>query len=189
MDNIVGIVAVKDVLMAVAKGWLGEDEPVDKIMRPAYFAPETKRINGLFKEMRDKNYRMCVVVDEYGGTAGVVTLTQLVEEIVGPVGDELRVAEKDYEVLSDNTFQIDAGMRIEDANKEMRLSLPESDEYDTVAGFILFLLGRLPRQNEQISYKGLKLAVTEMRGSKLERILVTREPRPVGASAEDATVH
>jgi len=87
-DNVVGILAVKDVLMALAKNATGTESTIDDLIRPAYFAPETKRIGELFTEMQDKNYRMAVVVDEYGGTAGIVSLSRLVEEIIGPVGDE-----------------------------------------------------------------------------------------------------
>ncbi len=174
MDNVVGILSVKDVLMAQAKGTISDETAIDDLVRPAYFAPETKRINELFVEMRDKNYRMCVVVDEYGGTAGIVSLSRLVEEIVGPVGDELAEVEKEYEVINEYTFQIDGGMRIEEVNEEMELELPEGD-YDTVAGFVLHLLGHIPKPNEQLRYKGLKLVITEMRGLKIEKILLTKE--------------
>ena len=174
MDNVVGILSVKDVLMAQAKGTISDETAIDDLVRPAYFAPETKRINELFVEMRDKNYRMCVVVDEYGGTAGIVSLSRLVEEIVGPVGDELAEIEKEYEVINEYTFQIDGSMRIEEVNEEMELELPEGD-YDTVAGFVLHLLGHIPKPNEQLRYKGLKLVITEMRGLKIEKILLTKE--------------
>jgi len=174
MDNVVGILAVKDVLMAQAKSTINKQSVINDLIRPAYFTPETKHISELFTEMRDNNYRMAVVVDEFGGTAGIVSLTRLVEEIVGPVGDELAAVEKDYEVINEYTFQIDGGMRIEEANEEMELELPEGD-YETVAGFVLDILGYIPRQNEQLRYKGLKLVVTEMRGLKIEKILLTKE--------------
>jgi len=174
MDNVVGILAVKDVLMGQAKSTINKQSVIDNLIRPAYFTPETKHISELFTEMRDNNYRMAVVVDEFGGTAGIVSLTRLVEEIVGPVGDELAAVEKDYEVINEYTFQIDGGMRIEEANEEMGLELPEGD-YETVAGFVLDILGYIPRQNEQLRYKGLKLVVTEMRGLKIEKILLTKE--------------
>ena len=177
MDNVVGILSVKDVLMAQAKGAVTARSLIDEMVRPAYFAPETKRINELFGEMRDKNFRMCVVVDEFGGTAGIVSLTRLVEEIVGPVGDELSQVEKEYEVINEYTFQIDGSMRIEEVNEEMELELPEGD-YETVAGFVLHLLGHIPRTSEQLKYKGLKLVITEMKGLKIETILLTREKRP-----------
>ncbi len=185
MDNVVGILSVKDVLMARAKDGFDKDGTIDELVRPAYFAPETKRINELFTEMRDKNFRMCVVVDEYGGTAGIVSLTRLVEEIVGPVGDELAEVEKDFEVINEYTFQVDGSMRIEEVNEEMELDLPEGD-YETVAGFVLHLLGHIPKQNEQLRYKDLKLVITEMRGRKVEKILLTKEKtgasdRPVSA--------
>ena len=176
MDNVIGILAIKDILMAQAKGDTGKQSIIDDLIRPAYFTPETNRIHELFTEMRDHNYRMAVVVDEYGGTAGIVSLTRLVEEIVGTVGDELSLAEKDYEVINANTFQVDGSMRIEEANEELELGFPEGD-YETVAGFILYLLGRIPRSNEQLRYKRIKIVITEMRGMKIEKILITKESR------------
>jgi len=175
MDNVVGILSVKDVLMARAKGTISNESTINDLVRPAYFAPESKHIDELFVEMRDNNYRMAVVVDEYGGTAGIVSLTRLVEEIVGEVGDELAGLEKDYEIINDYTFQIDGSMRIDEANEEMELDLPEGEDYETVAGFILSLLGHIPRRNEQLRYRGLKIVITEMKGQKIEKILLTRE--------------
>jgi putative hemolysin len=184
MDNVVGILAVKDVLMALARDAADDAGTIDELIRPAYFAPESKHIDELFTEMREKNYRMAVVVDEYGGTAGIVTLTRLVEEIVGEVGDELAGVEKDYQVINEYTFQIGGSMRIEEANEEMKLGLPEGEDYETVAGFILSLLGHIPRRHEQLRYSGLKMVITEMKGLKIEKILLTKE-RPPGPS--DAT--
>jgi putative hemolysin len=184
MDNVVGILSVKDVLMAQAKGTITGESTIDDLVRPTCFAPDSKRINELFAEMRDNNYRMAVVVDEYGGTAGIVSLSRLVEEIVGPVGDEFAEAEKEYEAISEHTFQIDGGMSIAEANEEMELELPEGD-YETVAGFILHLLGHIPRQGEQLRYKQLKLVVTKMRGIKIEEILLTKE-KPKGEDVASA---
>jgi putative hemolysin len=173
-DNVVGIISSKDILMDLAKGTCEVERTIDTLIRPAFFAPENKAISEIFSEMRDKNYHMCVVIDEFGGVAGIITLTQLVEEIVGDVRDELGTAEKDFEIINDYTFQIDGGMRIEDVNQEMKLSLPEGD-YETVAGFVLKLLGHIPRSGEQLRYKDLKLAVTRMSGMKIEEILITKE--------------
>jgi len=181
MDNVVGILSIKDVLMALAKGTITNESTIDDLVRPAYLAPESKRINELFAEMRDKNYRMTVVVDEYGGTAGIVSLSRLVEEIVGPVGDELAAIEKEYEIINAYTFQIDGSMRIEEANEEMELELPEGD-YETVAGFVLSLLGHIPKTGEQLRYKDLKLVITEMQGVKIEKILLTKERHATTAS-------
>ncbi len=176
MDNVIGILSVKDVLMSLAKGTITNQSTIDDLIRPAYFAPETKRISELFSEMRDKNYRMAVVVDEYGGTSGIVSLSRLVEEIIGPVGDEFAEAEKDYEAINEYTFQIDGSMRIDEANEEMGLELPEGD-YETVAGFILDLLGRIPKQGRQLRYKDLKIVITKMRGLKIEEVLVTKKKK------------
>jgi putative hemolysin len=178
MDYVVGILSIKDVLMAQAKGTINKDSSIDSLIRPAYFTPETKQISQLFIEMKDSNYRMAIVVDEFGGTSGVVSLTQLVEEVVGPVGDELAHGEKDFEIIDEHTFQIDGGMKIEEANEEMQLNLPEGD-YETIAGFILQLLGRIPKQGEHLKYRGLKLVITRMRGPKIEEILVTKEKEKV----------
>jgi putative hemolysin len=174
-DNVVGILAVKDILMAQAKGQINDKSTIDELIRPAYFAPENKRISELFTEMKDKNYRMTVVVDEFGGTAGIVSLSGLMEEIVGPVGDELAAIERDYEPIDEYTFQVDGGMRVEEANEEMGLNLPEGEDYETVAGFVLDLLGHIPKEGERLKYKELKIVITEMRGMKIEKIRLTKE--------------
>jgi putative hemolysin len=170
--------------MALAKGSITKESSIDELIRPTYFTPETKRISELFTEMRDGNYRMAIVVDEYGGTAGIVSLSRLMEEIVGPVGDELAEAEKEYESINEYTFQIDGGMRIEEANEELDLELPEGD-YETVAGFILHLMGHIPKQGKQLKYKGLKIVITKMKGHKIEEILLTKEKKKKDASASD----
>jgi putative hemolysin len=182
LDNIIGILSIKDVLMSLAKDSTSLDNPVEELMRPAYFTPETKKVSDLFTEMKEKNFRMCVVIDEYGGTAGIVSLSRLMEEIVGPVGDELAAAEKEYETINEYTFQIDGGMRIEEANEELSLNLPEGD-YETVAGFILSFLGKFPRQGQVLRYNGLKIVVTRMKGKKIEEVLVTQEAKQQDAAA------
>jgi putative hemolysin len=174
IDNIVGILAVKDIVMAQAKGTFNEEATIDDLIRPAYFAPETKRVSELFAEMRDKNFRMTVIIDEFGGTTGIVSLSGLMEEIVGPVGDELAAIEKEYETINEYTFSIDGGMRVEEANEEMGLNIPEGD-YETVAGFVLDLLGHIPKQGEQLKYKNFKMVITEMRGMKIEKIRLIKE--------------
>ncbi len=184
MDNVVGILSVKDVLMGLAKGTINKEGVIDDLIRPAYFAPETKRIGELFTEMQNQNYRMAVVVDEYGGTAGIVSLSRLVEEIIGPVGDEFTEADKDYEAINKYTFHVDGSMRIEEANEEMELELPEGEDYETVAGFILNLLGRIPKQGIQLKYNGLKIVVTKMRGLKIEEVLIIKEKKQEHAPPE-----
>lgn len=174
-DNIVGTLYIKDVLKAEADHSLSIDSPIDDLTRPAYFVPERKPLGLLLAEMRDKNYRIALVVDEYGGIAGLITMEQVLEEIVGEIGDELAVKARDIVTIDANTFEIDGGLRIEDANSELGLDLPEG-EYETVAGFVLSHLQRIPKQGETLKYKNLKLTIHEMKGMKLERLLVTKEP-------------
>ncbi len=174
IDNVIGILSIKDVLMAQAKGSLDKKGVIDELVRPVHFVPETKRIAQLFAEMQSQGYHIVVVVDEYGVTSGIVTMEQLVGEIVGRLGDELISEARDFEFIDEQTVQIDGSMRVEDANEELGLGLPQGD-YDTVAGFVLNFLGDIPKEGEQLRYNGLKLVVIEMRGLKIEKILVTKE--------------
>ncbi len=173
-DNVVGILHAKDVLLKLTDGFDSRDSVIDDLVRPAFFVPEGKRLGELLAEMRDGGHHAAVVVDEFGGIAGMVTLGQLTEEIVGDIHDELTDQEKDFVVTGDSTFQLDGGFRIEEANQELMLNLPSGD-YETVAGFILKHLGRIPKQGEHFRYQDLKFVITEMRGMKIERVMVTRE--------------
>lgn len=173
-DNVVGILHAKDVLMKLTDGPANKDSAIDDLIRPAYFVPEGKRLGELLAEMRDGGHHAAIVVDEFGGIAGMVTLGQLTEEIVGDIHDELTDKEKDFIVTGDSTFQLDGGFRIEEANEELELNLPSGD-YETVAGFILSHLGRIPNHGEQFKYQNLKFVITEMRGMKIAKVIVTRE--------------
>jgi putative hemolysin len=173
-DNVVGVLYARDVLLKLTGGCDSRDSVIDDLVRPAHFVPESKRLGELLAEMRDGGYHIVIVVDEYGGIAGMVTLGQLTEEIVGDIRDELAGEEKDFVVTGESSFQLDGGFRIEEANEELGLSLPTGD-YQTVAGFILSHLGRIPRQGEQFRYRDLKFVITEMHGLKVEKVMVTRE--------------
>ena len=173
-DNVVGMLHAKDVLMRLTDDLSNGDTIIDDLMRPAYFVPEGKRLGELLAEMRDGGHHAAVVVDEFGGISGMVTLGQLTEEIVGDIRDELTGKEKDFVVTGDSTFELDGGFRLEEANEELELNLPDGD-YETVAGFILSHLGRIPRQGEQFKYQNLKFVITEMRGMKIAKVIVTRE--------------
>jgi len=173
-DNVVGMLHAKDVLLKLTNESDSRDSVIDDLMRPAYFVPEGKRLGELLAEMRDGGYHAVVVVDEFGGITGMVTLGQLTEEIVGDIHDELTDEEKDFIVTGDSTFQLDGGFKIEEANEELGLNLPSGD-YETVAGFILSHLGRIPKQGEHFKYQNLKFVITEMRGMKIVKVIVTRE--------------
>jgi putative hemolysin len=173
-DNVVGILHAKDVLLKLTDGPQSRNSIIDDLVRPAYFVPEGKHLGELLAEMRDGGHHAAIVVDEFGGIAGMVTLGQLTEEIVGDIHDELTDQEKDFIVTGDSTFQLDGGFRVEEANEELKLNLPSGD-YETVAGFILSHLGRIPKQGEHFKYQNLKFVITEMRGMKIERVMVTKE--------------
>ncbi len=174
MDSVIGIITDKDVLTGLAKGTVTPNTTVDDLVRPAYFAPDSKLISKLFSEMREKNYHMAVIVDEYGGTAGIVSLSRMAEEVIGEIKDELSTIEKDFEEINEYTFQVDGSMRLDDLKEETGFELPPGD-YETIAGFMLNRLGHIPKSGEQIRYKNLKLVVTRMRGVKIEEVLITRE--------------
>ena len=119
---------------------------------------------------------MAIAIDEYGGIAGLVTLKQLLEEVVGRVGEEGASVEEEYEALGDNTFQVDGGMSIDEVTEELGIELPDGD-FETIAGFVLEALGHIPTQGEQFEHGDLKIEVTEMRDLKVETIMLTRVPR------------
>jgi len=175
-DNVVGILHVKDVLMKLTNEATSREDVIDDLVRPAYFVPEGKRLGELLAEMRDGGHHAAIVVDEFGGMAGMVTLGQLTEEIVGDIHDDLTGDEKDFIMTGDSTFELEGGYRIDDANEELELDLPSGD-YETVAGFILSHIGRIPKQGEQFKFQNLKFVITEMRGMKIAKVILTKEKR------------
>ncbi len=173
-DNVVGILSAKDVLMKLTASCTPSELLVDEVIRPAFFVPENQPLGRLLAEMRDGGHHVALVVDEYGGVEGMVTLGLLTEEVLGDVKDEYHSDEEDFVETSANTYVIDGGFRVEDANEELGLGLPTGD-YETVAGFVLSYLGRVPHEGEPLKYGNLKLVVAEMRGIKIEKVVVTKE--------------
>ncbi|MCH8191485.1 MAG: HlyC/CorC family transporter [Chloroflexi bacterium] len=171
-DNVIGMLYIKDVMKALSDGNLRDDDPVTPLMRTALFYPETKPVDDLFVGMRGEGTQIVMLVDEFGGIAGLLTLKQIVGEIVGRITEEEGTA-PDVETIDDQTLQVDASMRVDEANERLQLGLPDGD-YETLAGFLLAKLGHVPHEGEQVRYNGLRLVVSEMKGVKIERILVTR---------------
>jgi putative hemolysin len=172
-DSVLGVVGIKDVLRAVAEGDMGEDSAVEAVMRPAYFVPETKLAGELFRELQASNIQMAIAVDEYGGTAGIVTLEQLLEEMVGNVGDELHPPEKEITEVDPQTLHVDGSLSIEEARDELGIDIPEGD-YDTIAGFVLSRLGHIPEEGESVPIDSHRITVIEMAGQKIEVLRVTK---------------
>jgi len=173
-DNVVGLLSIKDLLMAQAKGELGKEVPIDKVVRPIVFAPESKHIGKLFAEMQSGGNQMAVVVDEYGGIAGIVTLKQLLAQVVGRFGDKPSEQDQEFQTIDEHTYDVDGSMRIEEVNESLSLNLPSGD-YETVAGLVLNRLGHVPKEGEQLRYGDLKLVVREIRGLKIEKLRIIRE--------------
>ena len=159
------------------KGWSPESA-VTEVLRPNYFVPETKLVAQLFSELREGGQQMAIVVDQFGGVAGLVTLKRLLEVIVGPVGEEGEPAQEEFAAIGDNIYDVDAGMAIQEANDDLALELPEGN-YQTLAGFILEMLGHVPQEGEQLNYKDLRLEITEMNRLKIERVQIQRVGQPI----------
>ncbi len=174
-DNVLGILSVKDVLRAMAEGSLGPQDDVTTLVGPAYFVPETKPIPDLLKELQQTGHQMAIIIDEYGGTAGLVTLRQLVEELVGHTGDE--GAPEDVRALDERTFKVDASIRIEEANERLGLDIPEG-EYETLAGYILSVLGHIPHEGERLAHNSFQLVISEVTGVRIESVIVIAKPSP-----------
>lgn len=173
VDNVVGIISIKDVLRALAEGRVDQDTPIAGEIRPATFIPETKLVSALFWQMQDERQQMAIVVDEYGGVAGVVTLELLLEEMVGRVVDELGQLSEEFSTIDEHTTRVDGGMSIFDLREELNVALPEGD-YETVAGFVLDRLGHIPREGEALSIDGYHITVSEVKGVKIESVVIRR---------------
>ena len=173
IDNVVGIISIKDVLRALAQHEVDDKSPIAPLLRPATFIPETKLVSELFWQMQEERQQMAIVVDEYGGVAGVVTLELLLEEMVGRVVDELGQPEHEYVALDEHRTKIDGGMSIFDVREEIGLDIPEGD-YETIAGFVLDRLGHIPREGETIAVDGYRISVAEVNGVKIESVVVTK---------------
>jgi len=187
LDHIVGILHLKDVVMGLARETITLTSPIDSLMREPYFVPETKNISELLAEMQERNQSVAVVVDEFGGTAGLITINELTSEIVGRLGDERPQGEEGVKQIDERTIEVDGTMRLDELKDLLDVEFPEG-EYDTVAGFILARLGRIPKVGDAVTFDHLKLVVSEMEGVKIERVrLVRAETGPgVAESRADA---
>jgi putative hemolysin len=184
LDDIVGILHVRNLFSALmdqgfANVRLGE------LVRPAYIVPETKDLAALLAEFRRTNQHMAVVVDEYGTMAGIATLEDLLEEIVGEIEDEFDLPDESVERVDDNTIRIDGTFPIDDFNEQFDRSLPVED-YHTVAGFVFGLLGRAPEEGDEVEYDGTRFKVLQVEGSRIERLEVELLPLPEADEADEA---
>jgi len=171
LDNVVGLIYAKDLLEEIGKdpaGFRLRDR-----MREAYFVPETKSLRALLREFQQQKLHMAVVLDEYGGTAGIVTLEDILEELVGEIADEYEKTEPEsIRKIDDNTIDVDARTYVEDLNEQYSLDLPDDEDYDTLGGFVFSRLGYVPKAGESFEYKNLKFTIVSAEPRRVKRVRI-----------------
>jgi CBS domain containing-hemolysin-like protein len=168
VDHVVGVVHVKDLLRK------GREQPVRSVMRPPWFVPESKFITELLAEFRKHRTHLAVVLDEYGGTSGVITIEDVLEEIVGEIEDEFDVDEEieEIDILDARHAVAPGAMRVDEVNDTLSIAIPESDDWDTLGGFIFNTLGRLPEEGEALRHENLVLTVEKVVDRRVDRVAI-----------------
>lgn len=169
IDNINGILHAKDLL----EYWGNDDMEVRGIVRPPYFIPETKKISDLLRDLRHKKSHMAIVIDEYGGTAGVLTLEDIIEEIIGDIMDEYDLEERWLVEEEDGTILVDARLDVEELEDYLGVEFPEGN-FESIGGFMISILGKVPAVNEKVEYGLLELVVEQADKRKIEKIRIRR---------------
>ena len=176
LDEIVGVLHVRDLIEAMHERGIASVQ-VEELLRPAYMVPETKDLAALLTEFRKQNQHMAIVLDEYGNTEGIVTLEDVLEEIVGEIEDEFDLPDESVERIDENTIRIDGTFPIDDFNEQFGRNLPQED-YHTVAGFVFGVLGRAAEVGDECESDGLRFRVDEVEGTRIQRLTVTFLPPP-----------
>ncbi|UCB47560.1 MAG: HlyC/CorC family transporter [Spirochaetota bacterium] len=170
IDNVIGFLHAKDLLPNLAKATNNID--IRKLLRPVMFVPEGKMIDDLLKEFLQKKMHIAVVVDEYGGMAGIVSLENILEEIVGEIQDEYDHEEEEIIKVAPNVYICDSRTTISDLNETLRIDL-SSEGIDTIGGYVFTLFGKIPKVNERITQNGIEFKVENMEGRRIKKIKVT----------------
>jgi putative hemolysin len=176
LDEIVGVLHVRDLFSALHDRGLAGVE-VEQLLRPAFIVPETKDLGSLLADFRRQNQHMAIIVDEYGAMQGIVTLEDLLEEIVGEIEDEFDLPDESVERVDETTIRVDGTFPIDDFNEQFDVSLPAED-YHTLAGLVFGALGRAPEQGDEVRHDGLCFRVLEVEGTRIERLEVEFGPEP-----------
>ncbi|MFH1429728.1 MAG: hemolysin family protein [Candidatus Margulisiibacteriota bacterium] len=173
-DNIIGIIYAKDLIRVTQ----GAEINVRSLLRPVQFVPETKKIDELLKKMRTRRIHIAIVIDEHGGVAGLVTIEDILEEIVGEITDEYdEIEEPSLQKIENNTYLVDAGMNVYEFNQKLNTNIPEDDDYDTIGGFVFNELGEIPKVGEKINYENLVFEVTQVKKQRILQIKLTVEDK------------
>jgi putative hemolysin len=185
VDEIVGVLHVRDLFKALYDRGI-ENVRIDELLRPPFFVPETKDLAALLTEFRKTNQHMAIIVDEYGAMEGIVTLEDLLEEIVGEIEDEYDLPDESLQRIDEHTVRVDGTYPIDDFNEQFKTELPQED-YHTLAGFVFGALGRAPEQNDEVQWNGLRFRVVEVDGARIEQLdvefLPEEEPQAEGEVA------
>ncbi|HEV57940.1 MAG TPA: CBS domain-containing protein, partial [Phycisphaerales bacterium] len=169
------LVYAKDLLTEV--GRTDEEFRLRDKIRPAYFVPESKPLRALLHEFQNQKLHIAVVLDEYGGTAGIVTIEDILEELVGEIADEYEpMPVESMQRLDEHTIEIDARTYVDDLNDEFDVTLPEDDDYDTVGGFVFSHLGYIPKTGETFEYGNLRFTIIAAESRKINRIRIEKKP-------------
>ena len=182
IDDIIGIAYTKDLVRAERVG--KAEQPVRDSMRPAKFIPESKEVSDLLREMQEEKFHLAIVVDEYGGTAGLVTLEDLLEELVGDIVDEFDVEEPTVERLEDGSLLVSAAYSVDDADELLDAELPQGP-WDTVGGLMLDLAGRVPDPGDSVEVDGFRLTALDVRGRRIERVRIEATGAATEADEDD----
>lgn len=173
VDTVTGIIYIKDILIAMASGEARREDPIKPFIRSAYFIPENKRVSELLAEMQRGKFQIAIVIDEFGGTAGLVTLEDLIEQIVGSIHDELEAGRKDVEIVDEKNFVVSGQSSIDEVNELLGTGL-QSRDFNTIGGFVFGLFGRMPHVGEQLRYRDLKFEILELDGRKIDKLRITK---------------
>jgi len=182
VDEVGGLAYAKDVLRRLHDGQA--DKPLADILRPALFMPESMRAADCLREMRKRKSHMVIVIDEYGGTSGLVTLEDLLEEIVGEITDEYDREEPNIEPLPDGDYRVNARLDVDEVNELLDVELP-STEWDSIGGLLFNLVGGVPREGQEVEFQGLRLRAERVQGRRIGRVRIHRLPPP--EDTEDVT--
>ncbi|MDO4745023.1 MAG: hemolysin family protein [Bacillota bacterium] len=185
-DDIIGILYIKDYLIKAREDGF-ENVDIRSILRKPYFVPETKNIDSLFIELQTTKQHIAILIDEYGGFSGIVTMEDIIEEVMGDIDDEYDEEEPEIEKLSDDTFVMDGSMDLDDIDEELNLNL-ESDNSETIGGFIIDILGEIPDENDvgkEVNFENYKFRIDSIRDRRIEQITMTILPETVKEDETD----
>ena len=170
IDNVIGILYVKDLLTYIIQH---QDTDIRSIIRPAYFVPETMKLDSLLRELKQRRVHIAIVVDEYGGVSGIICMEDIIEEIVGDIQDEFDNEQDDILEVGEGIYLCDARVNIEDLNENLKIKLPD-EEYDTLGGFVFDLFGKIPVRFEKVTYDNLDFIIQNVDGHKIKTVKVVK---------------